>query len=244
MVDTDDAAERRQRAHELLWGEGQRPSRGPKPSLSLERVVTAAVAIADAEGLGAVSMQRVAADLGVTKMAMYRYVPGKAELNLLMVDAAMHPEPDMNEVDGDWRVKLGSWGGRLWERLVAHPWVLGATLGLRPLGPVELGWMNSGLEALRDTVLTGAQRLDSIQLLSGHLRALAQQTLPVPGESFIANEDQFADHIGAALREHGKRFPALAEAIMDDTGGRNQALEYGVERILDGIAVLIERRTA
>src|SRR5919112_272562 len=65
---------------ELLWGLRQPPSRGPKPTLSVGRIVEAAVDVADAEGLAAVSMQRVADALDVTKMALYRYLAGKAEL--------------------------------------------------------------------------------------------------------------------------------------------------------------------
>ena len=66
-------------AFDLLWGTRQRPRRGPKPSLSLERIVTEAIALADAEGLANLSMQHLAERLGCAKMALYRYVPGKAE---------------------------------------------------------------------------------------------------------------------------------------------------------------------
>ncbi|MGH8880375.1 MAG: TetR/AcrR family transcriptional regulator, partial [Stackebrandtia sp.] len=135
MTEADDGAGRRRRALALLWGETERPSRGPKPSLSRERVVAAAVAIADAEGLAAVSMQRLATELGVTKMAMYRYVPGKSELTLLMVDDAMGQAPEPAAGPGDWAATLENWARQLWDRLVAHPWVLGATVGLRPIGP-------------------------------------------------------------------------------------------------------------
>ena len=92
------------RSLELLWGLGERPSRGPKPGLTLDRIVTAAVAVADAEGLGALSMRRVATDLGVGTMSLYRYVPGKAELLDLMLDkvaefdADAHPEEKLAEL--------------------------------------------------------------------------------------------------------------------------------------------------
>lgn len=87
------------RSLELLWGLDERPSRGPKPGLTLDRIVTTAVAVADADGLGALSMRRVATDLGVGTMSLYRYVPGKAELLDLMLDkvaefdADAHPDP-------------------------------------------------------------------------------------------------------------------------------------------------------
>ncbi|MBK3547134.1 TetR/AcrR family transcriptional regulator, partial [Streptomyces sp. MBT60] len=77
------------RSLELLWGTGERPSRGPKPGLTLDRIVTAAVAVADAEGLAAVSMRRLSTELGTGTMSLYRYVPGKSELLDLMFDRVL-----------------------------------------------------------------------------------------------------------------------------------------------------------
>src|ERR1700761_2345616 len=78
---------------ELLWGEPPRPRRGPKPSLSLERIVAEAIALADADGLANLSMQHLAERLGCAKMALYRYVPGKAELVALMLDPGLGAPP-------------------------------------------------------------------------------------------------------------------------------------------------------
>ncbi|MFE5998159.1 TetR/AcrR family transcriptional regulator C-terminal domain-containing protein [Streptomyces sp. NPDC056454] len=86
------------RSLELLWGTGDRPSRGPKPGLTLDRIVTAAVAVADAEGLSAVSMRRLSTELGTGTMSLYRYVPGKAELLDLMLDRVLgEPLPAARE---------------------------------------------------------------------------------------------------------------------------------------------------
>ena len=74
------------RSLELLWGTREPATRGPKAELSLERIVDAAVALADREGLGALSMRRVATELGVGTMSLYRHVPGKGELLDLMLD--------------------------------------------------------------------------------------------------------------------------------------------------------------
>src|ERR1700749_1189883 len=80
-------------AIDLLWGTPQPARRGPKPSLSLDRIVTAAIALADAEGLASLSMQHLAEQLGCAKMALYRYVPGKAELGALMIDECIGEPP-------------------------------------------------------------------------------------------------------------------------------------------------------
>src|SRR5258707_1378038 len=103
---TDDAPGDYRRTIELLWGERSEPRRGPKPSLSVEQIARAAGAVADAEGLEAVSMQRVAQECGVTTMALYRYVPGKAELIALMLDIGLGPAPHLDEVPGGWRPRL------------------------------------------------------------------------------------------------------------------------------------------
>src|SRR5271169_3965722 len=76
------------------WGVRERPHKGPKPALTLSRIVAAAVRVADTEGLDAVSMGRVAAEVGTAPMALYRHVSSKGELLTLMVDAAWGPAPE------------------------------------------------------------------------------------------------------------------------------------------------------
>src|SRR3954463_14399030 len=95
---------------EAAWGRRARPTRGPKPALSLERIVDAAVALAQAEGIGAVSMARVAGELGSSPMSLYRYVAAKDELLALMVDAALGPVPQAAE-DRDWGGRPQPWAG-------------------------------------------------------------------------------------------------------------------------------------
>src|SRR5580692_12477089 len=118
-------------ALDLLWGTRERPRRGPRPSMSLDRIVTEAISLADAEGLASLSMQRLAERLGCAKMALYRYVPGKAELEALMLDAALGaaPEPaatdpasgDDEDDDERWRAQLRAWAMTMFERMLAHP---------------------------------------------------------------------------------------------------------------------------
>src|SRR3954464_5495446 len=93
---------------EAAWGRRARTTRGPKPALSLERIVEAAVALAQDEGIGAVSMARGAGELGSSPMSLPRYVAAKDELLALMVDAALGPVPQPAE-DEDWRAGLTRW---------------------------------------------------------------------------------------------------------------------------------------
>lgn len=223
-------------AVELLWGTQQRARRGPKPALSLERIVGEAIALADAEGLANLSMQRLAERLGFTKMSLYRYVPGKAELTALMLDTAIGTPPDPTP---DWRAGLQRWADTIFARYSAHPWTIDLTTGQRPIGPNELGWMETALVALADTGLTGSERLDTIVLLNGHVRSLVEQLAPPNAAPDPAA--QFAETIAAA----GHHYPATTAAFAEEAASPapSNALQYGIDRILDGLAVLINRRS-
>ncbi|MFJ8622429.1 TetR/AcrR family transcriptional regulator [Kitasatospora sp. NPDC093550] len=223
----------------LLWGPPAKPSRGPKPALSLERIAAAGVEVADAEGLGAVSMQKVAGLLDFTKMSLYRYVPGKAELIALMVESAID-EPPAPATDADWREQLSAWAAHLAESFARHPWLLDATVGPRIMGPKELSWLERVVAALDGHGLTGPERMDAAVLLAGHVRGIAEHSRAAgPAGS---PEAEFLVALGTVVQRHVDRFPGVA-AAMAEPGGGDQALDFGLERILDGLAALIERRT-
>ena len=90
----------------LLWGIGKKPTRGPKPGLSVGRIVGAAIEVADAEGLAALSMRRVADRLGIGTMSLYTYVPGKAELIDVMLDTVLGEVAESGDVEPGWRAGL------------------------------------------------------------------------------------------------------------------------------------------
>ncbi|MFG2486146.1 TetR/AcrR family transcriptional regulator [Streptomyces virginiae] len=244
----------------LLWGPPPAgPARGPKRGLTLEGIARAGIAIADAEGLVGASMQRVAAELSVTKMALYRYVPGKAELVALMVEGAMPAAASSS--DGPWRERLEAWARGLLAGLRLHPWLLEATVGVRIMGPRELEWMERALAALDGCGLTGAEAMDAVVLLAGHVRGIAEQERAAgagPGSvtgsgtgsgARSAGEGpdaQLAAMLGEVMRTHGERFPALGAALASaaEHGGQDQALEFGLGRILDGLELLVTRRAA
>jgi AcrR family transcriptional regulator len=220
---------------DLLWNDRRPPTRGPKPALSLDRIVAAAVAIADAEGLTAVSMERVATDLNFTKMSLYRYVPGKNELVALMIDRAIGDvPPSLSGLDG-WRRRLHGWGQELFGRFVAHPWSLPGTVGARPIGPNELAWTEYAVAALDGLPLDPTAKLDTVAILAGHARSIAAQA--------AAMGDDPESHIGHMLASlalpRPDRYPALARAMTEllsgSTGRQNDALAFGLDRILDGL---------
>ncbi|MBT2447995.1 TetR/AcrR family transcriptional regulator [Streptomyces sp. ISL-43] len=257
-----DADEQWGAAVRLLWGPPAKPARGPKRGLTLEGIAGAGVALADTEGLAGASMQGVAGQLAVTKMALYRYVPGKAELVALMVEAAM---PDPSALDGraageGWRERLEAWARGLLAGFRAHPWLLEATVGARVMGPREVGWMERALAALDGCGLTGAEGVDAVVLLSGHVRGIAEQERAMgggAGSGAGASRDagaggvmgegpdaQLVTALGEVMRVHGERYPSLRAALASvaEHGGQDQALDFGLERILDGLGLLMAER--
>jgi AcrR family transcriptional regulator len=240
-------------AFDLLWGTPQRPRRGPKPSLSLERIVTEAIALADAEGLANLSMQHLAERLGCAKMALYRYVPGKAELVALMLDAGLGDPPSAEPAEAaapgqpaalgeePWRAVLRLWATTIFGRYRAHPWAIEASAGPRPTGPHELAWMETALAALAGTGLTGPERLDAVVLLNGHVRSLVQVTSG--GDDL---EAEIARQVGAVVSAYPDRYPQVLAAFAGSPqpAGRDNALDFGIGRILDGLAALIATRSA
>ncbi|MFI6868528.1 TetR/AcrR family transcriptional regulator [Nocardia sp. NPDC050406] len=232
---------------ELLWGTAQRPKRGPKPTLSLERIVGEAIALADAEGLANLSMARLAERLGCAKMALYRYVPGKAELTALMLDAAMGMPPTAaHDADAPetWRGYLRLWAETLFDRILAHPWVNELAVGVHVMGPHEMEWLESALATLADTGLNASERFDTVVLLIGHVRSLIQQAGSDGGDA----EARLQREMSAILTAHGERYPQVAAALTEaagapaGAGGRDNALHFGIDRILDGLGTLINQR--
>jgi AcrR family transcriptional regulator len=221
----------------LLWRQQTASKRGPKPTLSLDTIATAGIEIADADGLAAVTMQRVAERLDVTKMALYRYVPGKLELVALMIDLAVGEPPPLDAVTGGWRPKLDTWARQMFDRFQAHPWALEATVGARAIGPNELGWLEQATAALTGTGLTGSQILDVAATLTGHARMIAQQAAAT---STGAPEQEMGNAMSALLTGREDRFPTLAAAL-SDPAGKDQAFDFGLQCILDGVALLINR---
>lgn len=236
---------------ELLWGTWQRSKRGPKPTLSLAAIVAEAIALADADGLANLSMQRLAERLGFTKMSLYRYVPGKEQLTALMLDTALGAPPAAAVHSGiePWRAGLRAWAETIFERYAAHPWTIELSIGARPIGPNELSWMEAALTALRDTGLTGPERLDTIVLLNGHVRGLVQQMRPDPRSADASDRsEQVMAEVVAAVSASGDRYPEVMAAFAEEAtapagaGASGDALSFGIDRILDGLGVLIAAR--
>jgi AcrR family transcriptional regulator len=213
----------------LAWGVAANPQRGPKRELSLEGIVDAAVAIADVDGLGAVSMSSVSTALGFTTMSLYRYVSAKDDLILLMQEAGIGLPPlSIGEVD-DWREGLTRWHRSMIAVYAQHPWLLDIPVDGEPSTPNNLAWLDIGLGVLARTPLDLASRVDTLLLLSGHSR-WEGQVLRYQGGSALP-DSTLAELITP------EQFPYLAPAIAAGafSSDEQNAFEFGLLRILDGI---------
>ena len=143
-----------------LWGAGGPADRQARLGLSLERIVASGVELADQDGLGAVSMKRVAERLGFTTMSLYRYVASKDELLLMMHDACWRPPDELDIAPGDWRAGLELWTREQAAIIARHPWLEQVRHIDRAGTPSQIMWMELGLRALTGTPLTEYRKVE------------------------------------------------------------------------------------
>jgi len=236
---------------EQAWGLRGRPHRGPKPALTLEQIVAAAVRIADADGLAAASMNRVAADLGTGTMSLYRYVGAKHELVALMVDAAYGPVSWALAPDEDWRAGLSRWAWVLRGCLRRHPWVLQVPISGLPIMPNEVAWFEEGLSWLASTRLREDEKASVMVLVSGYVRNSASIEADIEAAvrtSGLTPDAWMASYTRTLGRlADPRRFPAIARfaaaGVFERADPPENEFTFGLERILDGIGDLIRERS-
>lgn len=236
------------RALPLLWGKGVKPGR---KGLTLEAILVAATSLADRVGIDQVSMRRLADDLGVGTMTLYAHVPGKAELIDLIVDH-VHAEVDYpaDREPDTWRRSLENVADVNWRLLERHPWLLDVDTTRPPLGPGTLAKYDAELSVLIDSGLNDVQIDQVLSLVLEHVRASARQTMvrDVTTQASGTDADWWArtGPVLATLVDPG-RYPhasRIGEAAGQEYGATidpERAYAFGLETILDGIEVLIER---
>jgi AcrR family transcriptional regulator len=228
---------------ELAWGLRRDGTRGPRRGLTLEAIVAAGIEVAAADGVGALSMARIAKQLGVGTMSLYRYVAAKDELLTLMVDTALGPPPPLPQ-PGGWRAGLTAWCDGLRDVYRLHTWSLRVPISGPPLGPNNVAWLDRALDALTETPLREQDKLSCVLVLSGFVRNDATLTA-----DFAAGSDNEAvmPGYGALVAQitSAEEFPSLHRAIasgaLDDEDDLDIEYLFGLARILDGIAELVSR---
>jgi len=235
------------RRSELLWEDRTAPTRGPKPGLSADAVVQAAVEIADADGLGAVTMRAVAERVGFTTMALYRYFPSKEAIYDAIVDAGMGLPPSSS--GADWRTEVSRWAHAKRDMLCARPWLAELPFVAAPHGPNWLSWLEALARPLASTGLLGTDIGQMISIIDGYTRGASDTSISLArARARGITEQEWAAAVGADLgRAIGDpRFPTFADIITTPSGQNRtmrESFDFGLQRVLDGIERYIESAT-
>jgi AcrR family transcriptional regulator len=223
----------------LLWGTKPAPARGRKPGMTVERITAAAIAIADADGLDAVSMRRVADSLGVGTMSLYRYLPGKTELYELMLDTVMGengpPAPD----PAGWRAGLTTFARQSLAGYRRHPWLLEASLSRGLMGPNQTAALDALLRIISGTGLTNGQMMAVIGLVVGYVQGQARAARAEQNSD--TSDGQFWETFAPLLDPHLDAFPTLAAVWRDEELSWEDEFEFGLARVLDGIEAYVDK---
>ena len=234
------------------WGLRGGPPRPRKHGLSLPRIVEAGIRVAASEGLAAVSMSRVASELGAATMSLYRHLSAKDELLAYMVDAAFVDAPPAFGPDDTWRAGLTRWAALHLEVLRRHPWLVRVPISGPPLMPNQVLWFERGVACLRDTGLAEAEKPSVLLLVNGFVRnqATLEADLMIAVRASGTSPEAVGAGYGALLARltDADRFPAihalLAARVFSGDGAIEDDFQFGLDRILDGLDVLIRARAA
>jgi len=246
----------------LLWRDPSAvPRRGPQRGLSLDTVVEAATSLADREGLEAVTMRRVAQALRVAPMSLYTYVPGKAELLDLMLDAAYARMRRTATTGRPWRERLTAVANENRALFGDHPWAAMVSTVRPLLGPGSIAKYEHELSALDGLGLTDVEMDDCLAHLLAFVQANARATIEVRTiqRDSAMNDGQMNDGQMNDEQWWATAGPLLAQVLDEQTyplatrvGGAagaahgsaydpDHAYVFGLQRVLDGLACLINR---
>jgi len=248
------------RSLELLWRAGAEPrsAPGPKPGLSVDLIVRAAIDLADAEGMSALSMRAVGERLGRTAMALYTYVPSKTELIDLMCDQVFGDLRAEHDLSAGWRPALGELAADLWAFHLRHPWLLQVSYARPVLGPGEFRMQETVLRVLFATGLPAGQVRRLVGALLNAVRGavqIAAESRLAATETGLSDEDWWRTRTGALAElapDLAERYPHVAR-LAEDPGAPPPAgvsyLEHearlsfdaAVEVLADGIEAAIRR---
>nr|WP_204342202.1 TetR/AcrR family transcriptional regulator [Micromonospora terminaliae] len=235
----------------MLWRTREKASR-KGGDLSVERIVRAAIEVADAEGLAALSMRKVAERLGVGTMTLYTHVPGKGELLDVMLDTVYGETARPEQVEGGWRGRLTQIAQENFALYLRHPWLLQVATTRPPLGPNLIAKYEYELRAVDGIGLTDLEMDAVVTLVTGYVHGAARPAVEAAQASRDTGmTEQQWWHAHAPYLEKvldPNRFP-LAARVGTTAGQEYQAagdparaFEFGLARLLDGVAVLVADR--
>ncbi|KAB8188761.1 GntR family transcriptional regulator [Nonomuraea phyllanthi] len=213
-----------------------------------DRIVRAAIEIADAAGLHELTMRGVADRLGMATMSLYRHVAGKDDLVLLMVDALIDDFPLPERPPDGWRARLETTARLQWAGYRAHPWMATVTSLSRPLpSPSLLKHTEFVMAALQDTALDAETKMYVHVLVYSYVQGIAanieleQRAQAATG----LTADEWLEEQEESMGALAARYPAFGRLI-DELGGDfdldlDRFFEFGLGPLLDGLAMLIDQ---
>lgn len=238
------------RTLQLLWRDTAGPRRGPRQGLSVDTVIGAATELADADGLEAVTMRRVAQALGVATMTLYTYVPGKAELLDLMLDAAYARMSRTDTAGRPWRQRLTEIAEENRRLFEAHPWAATVSTARPPLGPGQLAKYEHELSALDGLGLDDVEMDAALTYLLTFVQAWARSAAEARAavrDSAMTDEQWWATNEPLLARVFDESAYPVAVRVGSAVGAAHRtayspehAYEFGLRRVLDGLAALID----
>lgn len=250
MSKSDDALQ----TMRLLWrfhtGEKTTTPPGPKPRFDIDHVVTAAIAVADANPSDGVSMRAVAERLGVTAMALYGYVPGKETLVALAYDAIHAEMPDSKRAAEDWRRGVQTWAEDLLDVYAGHPWALRVSYARPVLGPNEQRVLESVISVLRATELDPRLLRRVVGMLFHAVRGTATTIAEAreAEETSELSESEWwrasSDALGAVVPDFADRYPntmwLLAHPVDAAAPSRGYVEHHALANLRAGLDVLLD----
>jgi AcrR family transcriptional regulator len=232
----------------VIWERPERAARGPVPSLSRDEITAAAVALADTQGIEAVSMRALAVQLGVGAASLYRYVARKDELIELMVDSVIGSELLQFKLRGSWREDLRTFAHAQRAMTLRHPWMAIPTAGLRNFGPNTAECYERMLGAIDGLGLEIDEMLVMFETLDAYVHGRVLEELSereAVRRSGLDQEQWMQTQIPyiASLIESG-RYPLLTRVVFDaqaphDPDRLEHGFDLGLERVLDGLATMV-----
>ncbi|MGC4191160.1 MAG: TetR/AcrR family transcriptional regulator [Thermomicrobiales bacterium] len=230
---------------ESLWDKLEEREPARRRGLSVDAITTAAIELADAEGMDAVSMARIAANLGFATMAIYRHIPNKAALVVLMIDRGIGTPPVIDAAGQGWRASLSAIAYAQVDLYRRRPWLVMLPVSTPPVTPNNLRWMNAMLEALHATPLILSEKLQVLVMLASLIRGLVQ--LNVDGNDEETAASAFAGAIDRLAR--GEEYAAVRRAFFEESPADQHPqgtsdVQFALDRLLDGLELLFERRRA
>lgn len=239
------------RTLQLLWRDPAAvPRHGPRQGLSIDAIVHAATGLADARGLDAVTMRQVAGALGVVPMTLYTYVPGKAELLDLMLDAIYLGMPRADTSGRPWRQRLAAVAAENRRLFEMHPWAAAVSTIRPPLGPGQMAKYEHELSAFDGLGLDDITIDDCLTYLLGFVQSCARAAADArdmqresamdDGQWWAANAPLLARVLDENAYPTAARVGTAAGAAHGSAYNPRHAYDFGLARVLDGLAVLID----